>query len=67
MSFETDIGRCGNTPLSKISTSPNYTDLGYGKNLKYYLDEETVTPNQLLPEEHYKNYRSDEEVEKNMC
>ena len=30
-------------------------------------DEETVTPNELLPEEHWGNDRSDDEIERNMC
>ena len=32
-----------------------------------YLDEETVTPNELLPEDHWGSFCSDEEIEKNMC
>ena len=35
--------------------------------MNHYLDKETVTPKVLLPEDHWGNYRSDEEVEKNMC
>ena len=35
--------------------------------MNHYLDNETVTPNELLPEDHWGNYRSDEEVERNMC
>ena len=30
-------------------------------------DEETVTPNELLPEDHWGNSRSDDEIERNMC
>ena len=37
------------------------------KNLNLSLDEETVTPNEVLPEDHWGNYRSDEENERNMC
>ena len=32
-----------------------------------YEDEETVTPNELLPEDHWGNSRSDDEIERNMC
>ena len=35
--------------------------------MNHYLDEETVTPNELLPEEHWGNDRSDDEIERNMC
>ena len=35
--------------------------------MNHYLDEETVTPNELLPEEHWGNSRSDDEIERNMC
>ena len=30
-------------------------------------DEETVKPNEFLPEEHWGNDRSDDEIERNMC
>ena len=35
--------------------------------MNHYLDEETVTPNELLLEEHWGNSRSDDEIEKNKC
>ena len=35
--------------------------------MNHYLDEETVTPNELLPEEHWGNDRSDVEIERNLC
>ena len=35
--------------------------------MNHYLDEETVTPNESLPEEHCGNSRSDDEIERNMC
>ena len=35
--------------------------------MNHYLDEETVTPNELLPEEHRGKTRSDDEVERNLC
>ena len=65
--FESHFGRKANTPLSNISTKPNSSDLSYEKILNHYLDEEMATPNQLLPEEHWGNDRSDDEIECNMC
>ena len=65
--FESHFGRKANTPLSNISTQPKSSDLNYEKILNHYLDEETVTPNELLPEEHWGNSRSDDEIERNMC
>ena len=53
--FESHFGRKANTPLSNISTKPNSSYLSYEKILNHYLDEETVTPNELLPEEHWGN------------
>ena len=65
--FESHFGCKANTPLSNISTQPKSSDLNYEKILNHYLDEETVTPNELLPEEHWGNSRSDDEIERNMC
>ena len=65
--FESHFGRKANTLLSNISTQPKSSDLSYEKNLNHYLDEETVTPNELLPEDHWCNSRSDDEIERNMC
>ena len=65
--FESHFGRKANTLLSNISTQPNSSHLSYEKILNHYLDEETVTPNELLPEEHWGNSRSDDEIERNMC
>ena len=65
--FESHFGRKANTPLSNISTKPNSSDLSDEKILNHYLDEETVTPNELLPEEHWGIDRSDDEIERNMC
>ena len=65
--FESHFGRKANTPLSNISTQPKSSDLSYEKILNHYLDEETVTPNELLPEEQWGNSRSDNEIERNMC
>ena len=61
--FESHFGRKANTPLSNISTQPKSSDLSYEKILNHYLDEETVTPNELLPEDHWGNSRSDDEIE----
>ena len=36
-------------------------DFGCDKFLKYYLDGETVTLNDLLPEDHWSEYHSDEQ------
>ena len=66
-SFESHFGRKANTPLSKISTKPHPSDLSYEKFLNHYLDEDTVTPNELLLEEHWGNYHSNDGVKKNMC
>ena len=65
--FESHFGRKANTPLSNKSTKPNSSDLSYEKNLNHYLDEEAVTPNELLSEEHWGDDRSDDEIERNMC
>ena len=35
--------------------------------MNHYLDEEAVTPNELLPEDHWRNTRSGDEIERNMC
>ena len=65
--FESHFGRKANTLLSNISTKPSSSDLSYEKILNHYLEEETVTPNELLTEDLWGNYRNDGEVEKNMC
>ena len=65
--FESHFGRKANTPLSNISTQPKSSDVSYEKILNHYLDEETVTPNELLPEDHWGNSTSDDEIERNMC
>ena len=65
--FASHFGSKANTPLSNISTQPKSSDLSYEKILNHYLDEETVTPNELLPEEHWGNSRSDDEIERNTC
>ena len=65
--FESHFGRKANTPLSNINTKPHSSNLSYEKVLNHYLDEETVTPHELLPEEHWGNTRSDDEVQRKMC
>ena len=65
--FESHLVRKANTPLSNISTKTHSSDFSHEKILNHYLDEETVTSNELLPEEHWGNTRTDDEVEKNMC
>ena len=65
--FESHIERQANTLLSSTSTKPHSSDVSYEKILNHYLDEETVTPNELLPEDRWGNYRSEEEDEKNIC
>ena len=64
--FESHFGRQVNTPLSNISTKPLSSKLSCEKILNHYLDEETVTPNKLLPED-WGNNRIDDEYKKNMC
>ena len=49
--FGSHFGRKANTPLSNISTKRS-SDLSYDKILNQYLDEETFTRKELLPEEH---------------
>ena len=65
--FESHFGRKANTPHSNISTKPHPSNLSYERILNHFINEETVTPNELLPEEHWGNYGSGDEMEKNMC
>ena len=65
--FESNFGRRANPPLSNIITTHKYSDLSYEKTLTKFLDEETVTPNEFLPEEQWGAYRSDDEIERNLC
>ena len=48
--FKSHFGCCANTPFSIISAITKYSDLSYDKILNHYLDEETKSPNELLPE-----------------
>ena len=62
--FEAHFGRNPNTPLSVISTRPKLSNLTYERTVSYYLDEDTVVPEETLPDEKWVNsYRSDIEVE----
>ena len=61
--FEAHFGRKPNTPLSVISTTPKLFNLTYENIVNYYLDENTVMPEEILPEDKWVNgYRSDIEV-----
>ena len=65
--FETQFGRQANTPLSNISTKPHSSVLSYEKIFKSLFRRRDSSPNELLPEDHGGNYRSDEEIERNLC
>ena len=65
--FEAHFGRKSNTPLSVISTIPKLSNLAYESIVNFYLDEDTVMPEEILPDDKWLNgYRSDIEVEKGM-
>ena len=65
--FEAHFGRKPNTPLSVISTIPKLSNLTYECIVNYYLDEDTVMPEEILPDDKWLNgYRSDIEVGKAM-
>ena len=50
-----------------ISTTPKLSNLSYENILNYYLDEDTVMPEEILPDDKWVNgYRSDIEVEARM-
>ena len=62
--FEAHFGRKPNTPLNVITTKPKLSNLSYEKIVNHYLDEDTVTPEAILPNDKCSNgYRSDIEVE----
>ena len=62
--FEAHFGRKLNTPLSLISAKPKLTNLSYKKIINFYLDEDTVTPEDILPDDKWLNgYRGDVEAE----
>ena len=61
--FEANFGRKPNTPLSVISTKPKLSNLTYESIVNHYLAEDTVTPENILPDDMWVNgYRSDIEV-----
>ena len=65
--FEAHFGRKPNTPLSVIATKPNLLNLSYKSIINHYLDEDTVMPEEILPDDKWTNgYRSDIEVELGM-
>ena len=62
--FEAHVGRKPNTPLSVISTTPKLFNLTYENIVNYYLDEETVMPEEIIQDDKWVNgYHSDIEVE----
>ena len=62
--FEAHFGRKPNTPLSVIATRPNMSNLTYKNIINHYLDEDTVMPEEILPDDKRVNgYCSDIEVE----
>ena len=61
--FEAHFGRKPNTPLSMISTQPKLSNLTYENIVNYYLDEDTVMPEEIVTNDKWVNgYRSDIEV-----
>ena len=65
--FEAHFGGKPNTPLSVISTMPKLSNLTYENIVNYYLDEDTVMQEEILPDDKWVNgYRSDIEVEVGM-
>ena len=62
--FEANFRRKPNTPLSVIATRPNLLNLTYKNIINQYLDEDTVMPEEILPDDKWMNgYCSDIEVE----
>ena len=65
--FEAYFGSKPNTPLSVISTISKLSNLPYEGIVNYYLDEDTVMPEEIPPDNKWLNgYHSDVEVEKEM-
>ena len=51
--------------MSVISTKCKLSNPSYENNINYYIDEDTVIPEAILPDDKRMNwYRSDKEVEK---
>ena len=58
--FEEHFGRKPNSPLRVISTNPQLSNLSYENIINHYLDEDTVTPENILPDAKWINgFRSD--------
>ena len=53
--FEAHFGRKPNIPLSVISTKPNSSNISCENILSHYLDEDTVTPEDILLEKKWIN------------
>ena len=65
--FEAHFGRKPNTTLSVISTTTKLSNLTYEHIVNYCLDEDTVMPEEFLPDDKWvSGYRSDIEVEVGM-
>ena len=65
--LEAHFGRKHNTPLSVIATKPKWSNLRYEDIVSHYLYEDTVTPEEIVPDNKWVNgYRSDIEVEAGM-
>ena len=64
LAFQSQFGRKLNTPLSIISIEPKLSNLSYENIVNHYLDEDTVTPGAILPDDKWRNeYSCDIEVE----
>ena len=62
--FEVHFGQRPNIPLSVISSKPKLSNISYENIINHYLDDDTVTPEDILPYDKWLNvYRSDNEVE----
>ena len=65
--FEAHFGTKPNTPLSVMSTKHKLSNLSYENTVNYYLDGDTVMPEEILPDNKWVNgYRTDIEVEAGM-
>ena len=65
--FEAHFRRKPNTPLSLIATKPTLSNLSYENIVNHYLDEDTVTPEAILPDDKWVNgHRSNIEAELGM-
>ena len=53
--FKAHFGRQPNTPLSVISTNSKLSNLTYENIVNHYLDEDTVMPEEILPDDKWVN------------